>query len=422
MTNDPRPTTIAWFSPLPPTRSGIASYSAELLPLLQREFVIDSYPETSAHDFVWRARQRPYDLIVYQLGNAPYHDYMWAYLARYPGLVVLHDARLHHARARRLLQQQRFDDYRREFAYDQPDAGPDVAEYAIQGLGGSIYYFWPMLRAVIRSARAVAVHSPVVAGQLRKEFPGAAIDAIRMGVPATPVAPASRSAIRRALGFADDSFVFAAFGKVTAEKRIAAILDALGTLAAEGRDAHLLLVGDADGYPALVREIEERGVAERVRVTGHVGEAEVASHLAAADACLCLRWPTALESSASWLRCLAAARATVISDLAHLTDIPLDVAWRVDLIDEEPSLTRAMRRLMDDQDAREALARAGHAYWSEHHALDAMAADYRDLLASAAMRAVPAVPDLPSHFTDDHGDMARRIAEQFGLSPDVLRR
>ena len=32
---------------------------------------------------------------------------MWAYLARYPGLVVLHDARLHHARARHLLSRRR---------------------------------------------------------------------------------------------------------------------------------------------------------------------------------------------------------------------------------------------------------------------------------------------------------------------------
>ena len=45
----------------------------------------------------------PYDLVVYQLGNARCHDYMWPYLVRYPGLVVLHDAALHHARARALL-------------------------------------------------------------------------------------------------------------------------------------------------------------------------------------------------------------------------------------------------------------------------------------------------------------------------------
>jgi len=94
---------IAWFSPFPPERSGIATYSAEIVPLLSSAHRIDRVPELGAHDFVWKHRRDPYDLVVYQLGNAPCHDYMWAYLAAFPGLVVLHDARLHHARARRLL-------------------------------------------------------------------------------------------------------------------------------------------------------------------------------------------------------------------------------------------------------------------------------------------------------------------------------
>src|SRR5213593_1224906 len=127
----------AWFSPLPPVRSGIASYSAELLPILAQRVAIDRFidresgplPDSDAyvfdaHDFVWKQQHSRYDLVVYQLGNAPWHDYMWAYLARYPGLVVLHDARVHHARARRLLSQRRFDDYRREFRYDHPEAPP----------------------------------------------------------------------------------------------------------------------------------------------------------------------------------------------------------------------------------------------------------------------------------------------------------
>ena len=85
---------------------------------------------SSAHDFIWKNRARPYDLIVYQLGNAPCHDYMWAYLVRYPGLVVLHDGQLHHARGRMLLQrrqQPRREDYRREFRFNHPDANPDCS-------------------------------------------------------------------------------------------------------------------------------------------------------------------------------------------------------------------------------------------------------------------------------------------------------
>src|SRR5476649_1444963 len=300
-----QPMRIAWFSPLPPARSGIAPYSADLVPRLAPAHVVDTFSEANARDFVWRARRDPYDLVVYQLGNAPCHDYMWAYLAAYPGLVVLHDARLHHARARSLLHQRRFDDYRREFRYDHPDATPDFAEYAVEGLGGPIYYFWTMLRVVMRTARTVAVHNARLADELRQAYPDVPVEVIRMGVPRDTRPDLhtdadrgeARSAARRALALRDESVVFAAFGKVTAEKRIAQVLGALGTLAAEGRDVGLLLVGDADEHATLGEEMARHGVADRVRVTGHVPDEAIGSHLAAADVCLCLRWPTAQETS-----------------------------------------------------------------------------------------------------------------------------
>ena len=305
---------IAWFSPFLPERSGIATYSGEIVSLLSSAHTIDRIPESGAHDFVWMQRRHPYDLVVYQLGNAPCHDYMWAYFVAYPGLVVLHDARLHHARARRLLKDRRFDDYRRELAYDHPDARPDVAEYAIEGLGGSIYYFWSMLRVVMQTARLVAVHNTRVADDLRAEYPGVAVDTIRMGVPPIAADTEARRVVRSALDIPNDAVVFAAFGKVTAEKRIPAILDAVAALRRERLNVWLLIVGDASESSTIV--------ADGVRVTGYVSDAAVGAYLNAADACLCLRWPTALETSASWLRCLAASRATVITDLPHLVDIP----------------------------------------------------------------------------------------------------
>jgi len=75
------------------------------VPRLAPAHAIDCFSAVNVVDFLWKARRDPYDLVVYQLGNAPCHDYMWGYLAAFPGLVVLHDARLHQARARALLQQ-----------------------------------------------------------------------------------------------------------------------------------------------------------------------------------------------------------------------------------------------------------------------------------------------------------------------------
>jgi glycosyltransferase involved in cell wall biosynthesis len=424
---------IAWFSPLPPIRSGIATVNADLLARLNDELAIDCFVDGlgrtpagtrtfDAHDFVWKHRKDPYDLITYQLGNAACHDYVWAYLARFPGLVVLHDPRLHQARARQLLNGQRFDDYRREFWYNHPDAQRDFVEYAVAGLGGPIYYCWPMLRVVMRTARLVAVHNVRVAADLRDEFPGARVEAIHLGHPAAAAAPdpAARARLRAALGVADTAIVFAAVGKVTAEKRVGAMLRALGALVREQADVHLVLAGDSSGYPALDAEIASHGIAGRVHVAGYVDHARMLDYVAAADACLCLRWPTALETSASWLHGLAASRPTVISDLAHLVDVPRAAALRVDLLDEDRSLLAAMRALASDSQLRETLGRDGLAYWQAHHTLDRMADDYRRLIPLAAASPAPLPVDLPAHFTDDHSGTARAIAARFGLSVDQI--
>jgi glycosyltransferase involved in cell wall biosynthesis len=430
---------IAWFSPLPPVRSGIATYSAELVPRLSRTHVIDTFAERNAGDFVWKVQRDPYDLVVYQLGNAPCHDFMWGYLAAYPGLVVLHDGRLHHARARALLQQERFDDYRREFWYDHPDARRDFVEYAVAGLGGVVYYCWPMLRVVVRTARLVAVHNARLAADLRAEFPDVSVDAIHLGTSAVaPAAPeagaAARARLRRELGIPDSAVLFAVFGKMTAEKRIDAILRAFEAIAAERPDVHLLLAGDTSAFAADAAPWTATPHPSRVHVTGYVPDEAIGDYLAAADACLCLRWPTALETSAAWVQCLSAARATVITDLAHLVDVPTidprrgrasspavePVAIAVDPLAEDESLRLAMSTLVDDPSLRDALARAGYAYWCANHTMDVMTRDYQNLLARAAARPMPSIDDLPRHFTSDHSITARAIAAQFGMELDAV--
>ena len=138
---------LGWFSPFPPVRTGVAACSAELVAALgRRGHEIDRYPEAAAHDFVWRRRLAPYDLVVYQFGNSSHHDYEWAYALTYPGLVVLHDTRLHHARAAFLLRERRAADYRAEFQWNHPGVPPDVAELAVAGFDSRLYYDWPSRR------------------------------------------------------------------------------------------------------------------------------------------------------------------------------------------------------------------------------------------------------------------------------------
>ncbi|EGQ61089.1 glycosyl transferase, group 1, partial [Acidithiobacillus sp. GGI-221] len=96
---------LAYVSPLPPAQTGIADYSAELLPELSRYYVIDvivAQQEPVTDPWVLaNAAQRmaawfdqhagEYDRILYQFGNSQFHQHMFGLLEKHPGVVVLHD-------------------------------------------------------------------------------------------------------------------------------------------------------------------------------------------------------------------------------------------------------------------------------------------------------------------------------------------
>jgi len=410
------PVHIAWFSPFPPVRTGVAAVSAELVAALgARGHRIDPYPETQAHDFPWRQRQHPYDLIVYQFGNSSHHDYAWPYALRYPGLVVLHDTRLHHARAALLLREKRRDDYRRELRANHPALNPDVAELAVHGYDSTLFYLWPMVRALVERSLRVAVHGEATRRELVERLSdmrspisdtrcdlAERIVSIRLGhgeLVSAERETAARRRIRAKYAMPQDSIVFGVFGGLTPEKRLTQILDAFRAVQAYAPGARLLLGGaDAPHFP-----LDAFRAADGVTVTGYIEDAELTDHIAAVDVSLHLRWPTARETSGPWLRALAAGKATVITDLAHLTDVasldprawvvntPSDIRWTtgdaitvaIDIVDEDHSLRLAMRRLATDAALRAELGRAARAYWQREHSVDAMADDYESAMREA---------------------------------------
>ena len=441
---------LAWFTPLPPIRSGIAQYSSELLPPLTSSYVIDVFvdgsPEAfqappgthvfSAHDFVWKHHQTAYALVVYQVGNASCHDYMWPYLVRWPGLVVLHDGQVHHARARSLLQQKRADDYRREFQYNHPDADPDVTELGISGLLGSLTYLWPMLRAAVVSSRRVLVHNARLAQQIHEHQPEAPIDIAEMGVPAHTAMPDARQQIRSRWRIADTAVVFMALGNVTPEKRLLEALHALASISEAVPDAHVLLAGETVGYYDVSSAARALGIEQKLSVAGYIADADMPAYLEASDVCLCLRWPTSRETSASWLRCLAAGRPTVTTDLAHTVDVPMldprnwnvlrtdrgdrPVGVSIDILDEDHSLKLALRRLASDGRLREALAANALNLWAERFDLNRMVVRYADAIAAALDAPASTPASLPQHLQQDGLDFTERQLGEFRL-PSILR-
>ncbi|MFZ4984414.1 MAG: glycosyl transferase family 1, partial [Blastocatellia bacterium] len=95
---------LAYFSPLPPVKSGIADYSAELLPELAKGAEITvfvdqprdpkpglPYDVQPAIYFDEIDRDRPFDLCIYQQGNNQHHEFVYDQALRVPGMLVLHE-------------------------------------------------------------------------------------------------------------------------------------------------------------------------------------------------------------------------------------------------------------------------------------------------------------------------------------------
>jgi glycosyltransferase involved in cell wall biosynthesis len=348
--------------------------------------------------------------------------------------VVLHDGQLHQARARALIGQKREADFRAEFRYCNPDAPPVLADLVIAGLGTALCYFWPMVHVPVQAARVVAIHSRCLAREVAGQFPGADVRHIHMGVP-DPLASTRDGSdqVRRRHGIASDAVVFASFGRVTPEKGLSAVVRALAQVAPSLPSVRLLVVGETSSYFDLMAEARELGVADRVIEAGYVPDEALPDYLAASDICLNLRWPTGRETSAAWLRCVAAGKPTVVTDLVHTADVPgLDlrsmkvactvagapepVCAHVDLVDEANTLRLALRRLTVDAALRARIGRAARLYWEAEGTLERMARDYEDVLLAARDAADPVRPaGWPAHLSADGTATARALAAGMGV-------
>lgn len=436
------PMRVAWFSPMPPSMSGIAAYSAELLPRLPNPALqVDVFAEPpgcdspgviAAREFVWMHRRQPYDLTVYHLGNARCHDYMWGYLFRYPGLVILHDAQVHQARAQSLLERwrPRRPDYLAEFAANHPDAPSDLGLLFEAGLGGSLYAHWPLVDLVLKTARLAAVHSPALARRLC-ETSGVDVETVPMGVadPLEERATLTAAEVRARHGVPQEAVVVGAFGGVTPEKRLPELLGAVAALAERQPHLHVLVVGAAAAHYDVAADAAGRDLADRVHVTGFVDDADLGAYLAASDICVCLRWPSNGETSASWWRAMAAGRTTIITDLVHQPELPVvdprgwrtlgapgaaPVAVAIPILDEHHTLVEALDVLARSAMTRVEIGSEARRYWRARHTLEHMAESYRTLLPRAAARRAPAVK-LPAHLKVEGDEHLTALLAPFGL-------
>jgi glycosyltransferase involved in cell wall biosynthesis len=322
---------MAYVSPLPPERSGVADYSRELLPELAKYYKIDLVTDLgrsadsdlrSRFRFVPFARFRKtayrYERILYHVGDSPFHSQMPSLIERYPGTLVLHDFFLSHlfyyldGIDRVALWRALYDSHGYPGLLTRSQKGAEAAVWA-----------YPCNLGVLSQAEGVIVHSEQ-ARQLASQWFGMSTDGWKI-IPQLRKSSkiVGREEARRALGISPDVFMVCCFGFVAPTKLNGLVLRSWMESGLTNRDdCRLAFVGgDGEGKPYRVNGVTPSGVV----LTGYVSKEVYERYLAAADVGVQLRGELSRgETPRSVLDCMAHGLTTIVNPHPGVDDIPAE--------------------------------------------------------------------------------------------------
>ena len=354
---------VAYYSPLPPERSGVADYSAMLLPELEQRLEIDLVRRGARR--LARRAARSADVALYHVGNDPErHWWIVEELSRRPGIVVLHDFVLHHLVAGMTIGRGDSDGYLDAMQREAGAVGRMLAHGVVDGLLPPVWerhaHEYPLTGEVLDSATGVIVHSAYVERRVREH--GYAGPVWRIPLAAWPIPAQLPDA-----GLPPGRVVVGSFGHLNPAKRVPQLLDGFALLRERVPEALLLLVGSI--APGLDLHVPDDALH-----FDYVPEDRLWSLLAATDICVSLRYPTMGETSGIAVRALEAGRPQVVSD----------VGWFSELPDEVETLAGHLARLAGDAEERARMGVAARALAEQEHDLGRVADAYAETLEQAA--------------------------------------
>ncbi|MBI3894571.1 MAG: glycosyltransferase [Acidobacteria bacterium] len=391
---------IAFFSPLNPKPSGISDYSESLLPHLAARverldvFIEDyelsnnSIPENVRirhwREFEPDYRTSCYDIVLYQIGNNPFHVYIYDLAVRIPGVLVLHEFNLHYLLAEATIVRQDWEGYFREVEYNAGVGALKRARRVRAGLQEPDYHGIAMNRRLIENNQGVIVHSDYMVDLLREGGFALPVRKIPHGVelPNVDGFLARRQVAELAqMPLGESTAVFGVFGFLKPYKRIEEALRAFARLHREHPNTRLILVGEEQPYYPLRPLIAKLGLQEAARLLGYVPLDTFITCMRACDVCLNLRRPTVGETSGTLLRALALGKPTMVSEIGAFRELPEDAAIKIPVDDREVDwLYEYMKVLLGEPELRRAIGEKAREYAAQECSWPLVADQYAGFL------------------------------------------
>jgi glycosyltransferase involved in cell wall biosynthesis len=383
---------LAYVSPLPPERTGVADQSIDLLPELARYYdieVVVNQPEVKerwveanfpVRSVAWfEANAQRYDRVLYHFGNSGFHFHMFDLLARHPGVVVLHDFYLSGA-VHYLSALGREPNAYARLLYQSHGYGALAHELA-EGREAS-YYEYPCNKSVLDNATGVIVHSTYSQRLAERWYgPGAAAD--WRYIPLLRALPGTldRGAARAALGLTERDFLVCSFGLIAITKCNDKILDAwINSELAGDANCRLVFVGENHVGPFGNALAARMGGQRNVQITGFVSMELFRTYLAAADCAVQLRSRSRGETSLTILDSMAYRLPTIINAHGSAVEMPDHVVVKLrDEFDGE-ELSAAIIDLRDTPGRARQLVDNALEYMQRVHHPAAVGAAYHEAI------------------------------------------
>ena len=409
---------VAYFGPFPPLRSGIADYSAELLPYLAQHAEIELFIDTGyrpraeiaerfpVHDyrrFKKLQKQQGYDLCMYQMGNeVQYHEYVYRMLIQHPGVVVLHEYVLHHFFRELTLARGDKKGFVDEVRYCYGPAGVKLAQQAVNTGAPLDPWIFPLFERVVDASLGLIVHNEYTRQRVLQSRPLTRIAKVNQHFCLDALADGTRdlSLARAALDLPQDTFIIGSFGFVSAPKRQRVSLQAFARFRREFPDALYVLVGDVLPGSDVAQLVRAMRLEESVIFTGYVDLPTFLRYMAAVDVAVNLRFPTGGETSASAIRLMGMGKPIIVSNVGSFAEYPDDCCVKIDVDEcEEETLLEMLRALAVHEGLGRQIGENAWRHIQAHHTLESSAQGYADFMQNvlaASPRPFAVAPLAPS--------------------------
>jgi len=426
---------MAYVSPLPPERSGIADYSAELLPELARYYEIDLIVAQDEIADPWleanctiRSIQwfsdnaRRYERVLYHFGNSPFHEHMFGLLRLVPGVVVLHDFFLSgivsHIGFRDLVpyfwEQELYNSHGYAALRDRFNCRHT----------DDVVWKYPCSLSAIQGSLGVIAHSSNSVRLAEQWYGSDGIDWSVIPLLREPPINQDKSAAREALGFSSGDFLVCSFGMLGPTKLNHRLLQAwLSSELMRDKDCHLIFVGDnvQVGYgKELLKAIHNSKKKQNIHITGWVSTEVYRQYLAAADIGVQLRTSSRGETSAAVLDCMNYGLAVIVNANGSMSDLSDEAVWKLSDEFSDEQLVEALETLWDDRSRRQVVGENAKAIILRDHNPRSCAGQYSDGIEQFYQHAVSCLPALPRAIADIH-DRPTANADLLQLAASMAR-